>query len=535
MIKLNFVLLSFLISLSFLPSFIISDDDDPFKGIDFSNVINLHISNITSEMEKHAVMYLIFYSYFCDHCKNYLSEFAAASKYFAKPEKNLTVTFAKIDLSYSPDLTDVWNIKSYPTVFLVNKTENKTEKILYKGQKSKAGLIKFIYRRMNDNIFEIENLKQIEKFTNTSVVILSTLRYFKTMLFFSFKNYSETNMQADFVMCLSDECLRKYGHNIIIYKPFDEKINNYLKEVGPVSEARPDSVQEFFATYGIEAGAPLTDNELNLMFENNRKMLFYARKSSDKEQVKYDSLMKELGLEFRSKKIYTSVLDIEGEEVYESVADIFGLAPIELPSLLYYDLKEDENKQTNAVLYSIRNIKKEQLTKEFIKDYIKKVDDGKIKEDLFSEPPLESYNVSGLRYVIGRNYDKDVIENKNNVLIAFVERGNPVSERLADMMVELAKKYPVKEKKIVFAFMDITRNQPRDIDLKKEGIPLVVLFANALKDKQVYKLTHQSIDKITIEEIEGFLYQSLNWGNQAQKKSDEKKEKKKEDKKETDL
>lgn len=531
MIRLNFVLLSFLISISFIPSFIKSDDDDPFKGIDFSNVINLHESNITTEMKKYDLIYLFFYSYFCERCKNYLSEFAAASKYFAKPEKNLTVTFAKIDLSYSPKLTDEWDIKVYPTVFLMNKTE----KILYRGQKSKAGLIKYIYRRINDDIFEIENLTQIEKFTNTSVVVLSTLRYFKTMLFFSFQNYSKTNMQADFVMCLSEECLRKYGHNIIIYKPFDEKINNYLKEVGPVSQALPNSVQEFFATYGIEAGAPLTDNELNLMFENNRKMLFYARHSSNKDQVKYDSLMKELGLEFRSKKIYTSVLDIEGEEVYENVADIFGLAASELPALLYYDLKEDENNQTNAILYSIRNVKKEQLTKEYIKNYIKEVDSGKVKEDLYSEPPLENYNISGLRYVIGRNYDEDVVGNKNNVLIAFVERDNPVSERLVDLMAALTKKYPFKEKKVVFAFMDISRNQPRDIDTRKEGVPFVLLYANAMKDKPIFKLTHSNIGKITIEEIEGFLYKSLNWGSQAEKKSDENKEKKKENKKETDL
>ena len=532
MIRLNFALLSFLFYLSFFPSLVISDDnEDPCKGIDLSKVINLHESNITSEMKKYDLIYLFFYSYFCDHCKNYLSEFAAASKYFANPEKNLSVAFARIDLSYSPKLTDEWNIQSYPTVFLVNKTE----KILYKGQKSKAGLIKYIYRRMKDDIFEIENLNEIEKYTNSSVVVLSTLRYFKTMLFFSFQNYSKTNMQVDFVMCLSEECLRKYGHNIIIYKPFDEKINNYLKDVGPVSGALPNSVQEFFATYGIEAGAPLTDNELNLMFENKRKMLFYARHSSNKDQVKYDSLMKELGLEFRSKKIYTSVLDIEGEEVYENIADIFGLAPQELPALLYYDLKEDENNQTNAILYSIRNIKKEQLTKEYIKDYLKKVDDGKIREDLFSEPPLESYDVSGLRYVIGRNYDKDVVESKDNVLIAFVERENPISERLVDMMAELAKKYPFKEKKIIFAFMDITRNQPRDIDTRKEGIPLVVLYANAMKDKPIFKLTHKNIAKIIIEEIEGFLYKSLNWGNQEQKKSDENKEKKKEDKKESDL
>jgi hypothetical protein len=57
--------------------------------------------------------------------------------------------------------------------------------------------------------------------------------------------------------------------------------------------------------------------------------------------------------------------------------------------------------------------------------------------------------------------------------------------------------------------MDITRNQPRDIDTKKEGVPFVLLFANTMKDKPIFKLTHKNIGKITIEEIEGFWVEDM--------------------------
>ena len=245
-----------------------SNDDDPYKDIDFGNVITLHDSNATSEIKKYELIYLIFYSPWCKYCHKFFPEYVAASKY--AEENNLKVKFAKIDGSMSTKITDQYKVPMYPTVILVNKTINYT----FEGPKTKEGLIKFVERKFHDDVFEVSKLSEVEKYANSSIVILSTLRYFNTALYQSFLNYSKTNMNVDFVMCLTEECLKEYGHNIVIYKKFDEKKDIYTKLVGPVSQATLDAVKNFFGVYGIEAGAPLTYIELNMLFDNKKKNAF---------------------------------------------------------------------------------------------------------------------------------------------------------------------------------------------------------------------------------------------------------------------
>ena len=95
-------------------------------------------------------------------------------------------------------------------------------------------------------------------------------------------------------------------------------------------------------------------------------------------------------------------------------------------------------------------------------------------------------------------------------------------------MRNLAKKYTSEEKKIVFAFFDGSRNQPRDILLQNEIPPLIMLYTNAMKEKNKIKMNCQNFTIITEEEVEDFLYEKLDWGKREQK---EKTKGKKDDKK----
>ena len=565
--KLSYLLFLLIFCLSIFPVFIFSEEvdnstetnnenqnntneneeeyynDDPYKYIDFGNVITLDDSNATSEIKKYDLIYIMFYSNWCEFCGIFFPEFIGASKY--SEENNLKVKFAKIDSSQSPNITEEFNVKGFPSVYLLNKTK----KYNFEGQRTKEGLIKFIDRKLHDDVFEIQKLSEIEKFTNSSsTVILSTLRYFNTMLYQSFLNYSKTNQNVDFVMCLTEECLKEYGHNIVIYKQFDERINKYTKEIGPVSQAEPDSVKNFYGMYGIEAGGALNDTQINMMFEHKRNMLFYFRNSSNNEQTKYDKVIKELGIEFRNKKIYTVVSDIEGNPLYENIASTFVVVPEDLPTILLYELNNEGNDTNMVFIYSIRRAKKEQLTKEYIKDYIDKIKNKKIREDLFSQPPLDNYNVNGLKYIIGRTYDSDVIEEKNNVIITFIDTSVLCTECdiILDMMTNLTKKYTVKDNKVVFAYIDLSKNQPRDINVEEEGIPLILLYTNAMSDKKIIKLNHRNFTEIKIGEIEEFLYANLEWGKKSQNESNKEKvnqneeikagkNSEKEDKKESDL
>ena len=505
----------------------------PFEEFDFANVIWLDDTNATSEIKKHELLYIVFYSPWCQHCHEYLPLYVNASKY--AEEKNLKVKFAKVDTSESRNITEEFKIEGIPSVFLIYKGE----KIFFGGDRTKEGLFKFLDRKLNDDIFKFEKVEQIKKFVDesNSLVLLSTLKNENIELYKSFVNYSKIAQTVDFISCVTDECVKEYKQDIILFKKFDEKINRYTEEYGSISNAKNDSVKELIGTYGIEAGGDLNETKLNMMFEHKKKMVFYFRNGSLEEQTKYDKVIKDLGIELRKKNIYTSLIDIQGSLLHHNIVRTFLIVNQDLPVVLFYDLNPEAHPQDLALIYTIRNGKNEQLNKEYLLNYLNRIEKKEIKNDLYSEPPLENYTINGLKYVIGRTYDKEVLEEKKNVFLTLIDGSyiNNETQRVLDIMRNLTKKYEnQKDKEIVFAYFDASKNQPRDIDLSREMPPLIFLFTNALSEKKAIKYNHQNFTIITEGEVEDFLYEKLNWGKRPQDESKEK-GKKTEEKKETDL
>ena len=495
---------------------------DPFKNVEFGNIIWLDDTNATSELKKDGLLFVLFYAPWCEHCKKFIPEYVKASKY--AEEKKLDVKFAKIDSARSQNITGEFKVEGFPSLFLVNKTE----KYFYEGERTKDGIIKFFNRKLNNDIIKVETVKEFKDYLNSNssspVVLLSTLMHPEILLFQSYLNYSKINMNIDFYSCQTIECLKEYNQDILLFKKFDEKINRYSKDFGLFSQAESNSLKNFVGTFAFETGAVLNANEINMMFEHKRKMLFYFRNSSLESQTKYDKVIKELGKEFRKEKIYTVVADIQGSPIHENVASAFVIVSKDLPTLLFYDLDENSTESETANIYSIRSATNEQLDKEYIKNYIKNIKERKIKVDLFSEPPMDNYNFNGIRYVIGRNYDKDVIEEKNNVLIMLLDGSAhcPECDKIISIMGNLTKKYSKEEKKIIFAYLDAGRNQPRDIDLMGEMVPLLLLYTNSLEEKKIIKMAHKNFTEITEGEIEDFLAENLKWEQKTKNTEKEK-------------
>ena len=506
------------------------EEEDPFKKIDFGNVINLNDTNMTDAMKKYDILYMCFYATWSPESLGFLPEFVNISRY--AEENKLNVKFARIDIAECEHISDEFKLEEYPTIYLVLKEE----KHLYQGERTREGLLRFIYRKQNNDVYGVKTLDEIKEYTkNSSLVLLSTLRHEETILYQSFLNYSKTAINIEFLSCLSDECVKEYRQDIVLFKQFDEKINKYTIDVGLISEAKIDSVKEFVGTFAIETGGVLTNVQINMMFEYKKRLLFYFRNSSLEEQTKADKLIKELGKDYRKKNIYTCVSDIEGSHVFENVARTFVIVPQDLPALLLYSVNSNSPNEMPKI-YSLRPIKKEQMTKEFINDYIDQIDNKKIKNDLFSEPARKDYIVNGLKYIIGRNFDKDVIEENNNVLINFIEENMycPECYTIMDIMRNMTKKYKIEDKKIVFSYMDVGKNQPRGISLENETAPLLLLYANTLPEKKIIKMKMDNWTEISEDHIEDFLSENLNWGlpkkvKEKPKKAEEKKEEQKKD------
>jgi hypothetical protein len=284
-------------------------------------------------------------------------------------------------------------------------------------------------------------------------------------------------------------------------------------------------------------GAFLQQNDLDLTFEFKKKSIFYIRNSSIIEDTKYDTFFKKLARELRLYDIYTFISSTDGNNLQKSLIDAFSIAPGELPSIFYYDVNTGDP-IANIKLYSMRHVNMKKITIDTIKKFIEDIKAGKIKRDLYSELPSESKVLNGMKYVIGRTYDQDVINEKKNVFLAMIEgNSNEDETNFIYIFGNLTQKYQNdEEKKIKFNFMDINKNEPRDIDVNDNDFPRAYLFTNALDRKEMIRFTPKNMSELTIEEFENFLSEKLNWNiNKANEREKAKKEKSKEDKKNEDL
>lgn len=507
-------------------------EEDPFKNYSFANVIHLDDSNYTTEIKKYEKLYLVFYAPWCGHCHEFIPKFIEAADYCK--EHDPSVKFAKIDASKSENASIDYEVEGYPSLFFIYKGE----KHKYLGLRTREGLLYFMKRKINGDIIKItklEELKNIKNGYNTSLILLSTVINMNAMINKSFKRFSQEAIYIDFVWCTSAECERKYGEDIILFKDFDEKENRYFASYGRLEHAQNDSVKNFTAIYGVETGEFATQHTINLAFEFEKQTIYYIRNSSNPEDVKYDHIFKELGKELRPYNTYSFVCSPDGNEIQKIIYKAFSVIPEELPGIFYYDPYTDD--PINKIkLYSIRHADMKKVNIQYLQNFIKNIKAGKIKRDLFSEVPSDKKYINGMKYVIGKTFDKDVIEEKNNVLLGMVEGyGWDTETKFMEIMGNLTLKYQDdKEKKIRFNIMDINKNEPRDIDANSYDFPRAYLYTNAMDKKEKIRFTPKNMSELNIEEFEEFLIGNLKWNETGSDKNKEEKfESKKEAKVET--
>ena len=415
------------------------EDNDPFRAFNFTNVIHLDNSNYTEAIKKYDHLYLLFYAPWCGHCRHFMPIYLETANYCK--EKNISATFAKIDGTASENASIYFQIEEFPTLFFFKKGE----KFKFNGMRNKEGLLYLMKRKMNDDIFKINKLEEMKDFNgniyNLSLNLLSTVKDKDTTIYKSFQAFAKQAIFIDFFSCLSDECFKKYGEDIILFKNFDEKENRYFANYGKLDEAKNDSVRHFTSIYCVEIAPFFQQKHLDLIFEFKKKSLFYVRNSSISEDTKYDSFFKNLGKELRLYDIYTFISSTNGNNLQANLARSFSIMPGELPSIFYYDTNSGDP-IANIQLFSMRHVDMKKINTDTINKFIEDIKTRKIKRDLYSELPSESKVVNGMKYVIGRTYDQDIIDEKKNVFLAMIE-GTSYEEEINFMNIfgNLTQKY----------------------------------------------------------------------------------------------
>ena len=473
--------------------------DSPLNKLNYTNIIYLDDSNYTKELNKSDLTYLLFYSSTSNSCIEFMPIFIETANYCK--EKQLNILFARIEMDPNPKSSDEYEVYYYPTIILIIKGRRYT----FEGKKTKDRLLLFMKKKLEGDIFEINKLDEIyENIDKSPLVFLSTVKDTSSIIYKSYLEYAQNNDKYDYYSCISEECFKKYGEDIVLFKDFDEKENSYTKDYGKLSEANENSFNDFISIFGVECGAFLTIPQIITLDEYGKKAIIYVRNPID-EQTKYDILFKQLGKELRKNNTYTFVSDT-GEKGMTNIKVAFSIIPEELPSIFYYMI-DNNDPIAQVKIFSKRKVDMKKVSIDSIKKFMKEVDDGKIKRDLFSEPPSESKVVEGLKYVIGRTYDKDVREEKKNVFLAVVEDDEDKDED--KQFLNILRNISYKYEDISFAYININKNEPRDFFARNDDLPIAYLYTNAMDEKQIIKYVPKNFTDISEEEVIMFLDENI--------------------------
>ena len=78
------------------------------------------------------------------------------------------------------------------------------------------------------------------------------------------------------------------------------------------------------------------------------------------------------------------------------------------------------------------------------------------------------------------------------------------------ILKKLSKKY--ENKNIKFAYINISKNEPRDLEIRSDKYPFAYLYTNALdkNNKSIIKFEPKDIKNLSEKEVESFLKKYIN-------------------------
>ena len=492
------------------------DDEKEYKdyvnSFNYTNVKYYDDTNYTKILDDPNPTFVLFYTQTCHYCFKFLPIFVETADYCH--EKKIEANFIRIDSDSSPNATEEFEVEEYPSIFF----SYKDEKYRYEGMITKEDMLNFMEKKKNDDVYIIKNLKEVKNYLDKkNLVLMSTIKNKTSELYQAFIDYAKSTMSVEFISCITDECIKKYGEDVILFKNFDEKENSYIKDY---SKIEPDiffsSVYNFVIIFGMEAGGFLGRKEIDALLNYGKNALIYVRLTGKEEsdekpkEDKYDILFKQLGKELRFNNTYVFVSDM-GETVGTNIGDAFSILPEELPGIFYYQ-QNTGDELANVKIFSKRNLDMNKVDKDFVINFINEIKKGNIQRDLYSEPPSESQMEDGIRHVVGKTFDTYVVNEKKNVFLAVIEDEVYMEEEqnFLRILKKLSKKY--ENKNIKFAYINISKNEPRDLEIRSDKYPFAYLYTNALdkNNKSIIKFEPKDIKNLSEKEVESFLKKYIN-------------------------
>ena len=421
-----------------------------------NDVIILTDSTFDKAVAKYDYLLVLFYAPWCGHCKKFHPEYEKAAKTLRK--ENLYLS--KVDATVEKKLAEKFEIQGFPTVKLFIKGEA----IEYTGGRKEQEVINWMRKKTGPATKLIQSTEDIDKLKKDNDVVLIYFGNNKNELD-EYTKVARKNEDFPFANVENEEIAKKLGikmGTVVMFRNFEEP----QKELSGSLTSK--KIEEFIDSFSSPKVMGFDEKAAQIIFGKAiPAIILYCDKNSDKWD-EYRKLMETISDKIGG-KLKVVQTDIK-EGMASRLAEYIGVKESDLPSVRIADTRIDLKKYNMEGEINEKNILK------FIEDW----ENNKLKPHLKSaEEPKE--NKDDVFVVVGKTYEKEVINNDKDVMLLFYAPWCGHCKALHPKYEEVAKKLKAKNPKLLMAKIDATENEVENINIS--GFPTVKFYPGNKKNK----------------------------------------------------
>ena len=438
--------------LSTLFIFHICSEEFPFD----KDVIVLTDSTFDKAIEKYEYLLVYFYAPWCIRCNKFHPEYEKAASVLRK--ENLFL--AKVDATVEKKLDKRFQLTGFPVVKLFIKGKE----IEYNKERKSLDLINWMRRKTTGPATQnLETNDDIDNFKKENDVVL--IYYGDNKL--DIEEYikaARKNDEYQFGVVKSNDLINKYSKKgtIVLYKKYDEK-KRELKEI------KEKNIEDFINKYSSPKLMKFDEKAANMIFDKNQSALILFADEKSKKWAEYEQLMKKISdkLNYKLKIIITDIKDVLSAKLSEKLT----VKENNLPTIRIID----------TTGHYIKKYKMEEdLNEKNILKFVDNWENKKIKSYVKSED-IPKDNNGDVFIIVGNTFEKEVINNKKDVMVLFYSPWCYHCKALLPKYEEVAKTLKNKNTNLLLTKINAIENEIESID--DYGFPKIKFYPGNKKDK----------------------------------------------------
>ena len=446
-------------------------------------------------LEKYEHMLVMFYAPWCGHCKKFKPELEKAAAVLRK--ENLIV--AKVDATVEKKLAEKYKVRGYPTV----KFFKKGVATDYTAGRKEQDVINWMRKKSGPPTKVLKTVEEVENFQKENEVCVVYFGKDTEEL----KVYEGVAIKVeDFPFgVVEDEAVAKKFNakqrSVVLFKKFDEKRND-------LETVKENELNEFIEKFSQKRVGTFDDKTVEKVFGKNQPAIVYFGEKGDKwneAEKLLEVIADKVGAKL--KVVMTEIKEGMGMRI----AEYIGVKKEQLPSVRIIDTRKDIKKY----------IMEGDINQKNILDFVDGWEKGKLKRHLKTQEEPKDNN-GDILVVVGKTFQKEVIENDKDVMLVFYAPWCGHCKQLLPKYEETAKKLKAKNPKIVLAKMDATENEIESVTIT--GFPTIKFYPGNKKNDKPLDFSGER----TVDGIIKFL--KANCYNKVVLDEEEKKDEKKEEK-----